>query len=351
VGNFNWEHYARGRNLLRGLRQNKVKVDFVNKQGFFGLLIIFFRIFNINYDAILVTGKPAAFIVNILKFIHNKPVIFDVFISDYENMVENRKLVKEGSIKAKLMWFMDEYMPKWSDYTFLDTIQHADFYAKKFNIPRKKMEGVLIGTDDLRFKETKVKKNKNEFIVLFFGSFIIGHGINVILKSAKHLENYKNIKVKLIGTGQIYDEMLDLSKSLKNNNVEFVGWVDQIDLPPHIQKADCLLGVFEPNLIKITRSIPTKLFELSPLKKVFITGRTKAVEYYCKHKLNILFTKLGDDEDLANKILMVYKDKKLRKKIENNVYELYLNEFKTEKIGKQVKEIIEKQIKENNKKY
>lgn len=339
LGNFNWEHYTRGRNMLRGLKQNNVKVDFVNVRGFIGIIKQFFKIIKRDYDAILVTGKPVALLANLTKFIHKKPVIFDIFISDYENMVENRKLVKIGSIKAKLMWFLDEYMPKWADFSFLDTQEHADFYAKKFKKNRKKMDGVLIGSDDTRFKEVKVKKNNNEFIVLFFGSFIIGHGIDVILRAAKHLEKYKKIKVKLIGTGQIYDEMVNLSKNLKNKNVEFVGWVDQINLPPYIAKADIILGVFEPNLIKITRSIPTKLFELSPMKKVFLTGRTPAVEHYCIDEHDVLFCKLGDDKELALKVLKIYNNPELKKKIEKNVYKLYQKEFTTKKIGAHLKKI------------
>ena len=333
--------------MLRGLKQNNVNVDFVNVRGFLGLIKQFFKIIKRNYDIILITGKPVALLANLTRFIHRKPIVFDIFISDYENMVENRKLVKKESIKAKLMWFLDEYMPKWVDFSFLDTEEHANFYATKFGIKREKMDGLLIGSDDTRFKEVKVKKNKKEFVVLFFGSFIIGHGIDVILRASKHLEKYKDIKIKLIGTGQIYNEMVALSKKLKNINVEFVGWVDQVNLPPYITRSDVILGVFEPNLIKITRSIPTKLFELSPMKKVFITGRTPAVEHYCKNEHDVLFTKLGDEKELANKILKIYKNPKLKKKIEDNVYKLYKKEFTTKKIGAHLKKIFTKVLKRN----
>ena len=58
LGNFNWEHYTRGRNMLRGLKQNTVKVDFVNVRGFIGIIKQFFKIIKRDYDAILVTAAP-----------------------------------------------------------------------------------------------------------------------------------------------------------------------------------------------------------------------------------------------------------------------------------------------------
>ncbi|MCM2325657.1 MAG: D-glycero-beta-D-manno-heptose 1,7-bisphosphate 7-phosphatase [Candidatus Woesearchaeota archaeon] len=339
LGNFNWENHLRGRNLFRGLIENGIEVKLILGKGLKYFLMLI-HLMKRDFDVILTTGKPCALLAILTKHWHKRKIIFDVYISDYENLVLNRRLVKDGSLKAKLLKFLDRYTCEKSNAVFLDTIKHAQWYYTYFDLDKEKFSHVLIGSDDERFHEMKIKRGKM-FNVLFFGSFAKGHGIDVILKAAKIVEK-ENIMFTFAGKGIVFDEMVELSKTLKCKNVEFLGWVEQKNLPKIIAASDVCLGIFNAEEIKVRRSIPTKLFECAPMKKVFITGNTPAMEGITIHRENGMLSKLGDEKDLAKCILEIYSDKKLKKKIEENAFKLYKEKFTTKMIGKQLLDIIRK---------
>lgn len=337
IGNFNFENHLRGRNLFKGLKENDIDVKLISGKRYFSML---FSLLFKKFDVILTTGKPPTLLAIMTRFWHKKKIFFDVYISDYENLVINRKLVKDGTWKARLLYFIDKYTCEKSDAVFLDTDKHSLWYYTYFSLDAKKFSHVLIGSDDERFHEIKVKKGKR-FNVLFFGSFVRGHGVDVILKAAKLLEE-EQIDFIFAGKGIVFDEMVEFSKKIENKNVEFLGWVEQKKLPQLIAKSDVCLGVFDPNEIKIRRSIPTKLFECAPMRRILITGDTPGMEGIMEHKVNGMLPKLGDEKDLAKCILEVYKDKKLKDKLEKNTYKLYEERFKTKMIGKQLLDLIRK---------
>ncbi len=338
IGNFSWENHLRGRNLFKGLKENDIEVKLINGKRYFSMLLALLRK---DFDVVLTTGKPPTLLAILTRFWHRKKIFFDVYISDYENLVMNRKLVKDGTWKAKMLYFIDKYTCEKTDCVFLDTDKHAQWYYTFFGLDKNKFSSVLIGSDDERFHGIKVKKGK-KFNVLFFGSFVRGHGIDVILRSAKLLEK-ENIEFVFAGKGIVFDEMVQLSKKLECKNVEFLGWIEQKELPKLIAKCDVCLGVFDPNEIKIRRSIPTKLFECAPMKKILITGDTPGMEGIMEHKVNGMLPKLGDEKDLASCILEIYKDKKLKAAMEKNTYKLYEEKFKTKMIGKQLLDLIRKE--------
>lgn len=336
IGNYNWDHYLRGRVLYRGLLDNNVDVElFLKKKDY---LSIIRRILKKDYDIILASGKPTVMIANLFRVFHRRKVIFDVFISDYENLVLNKKTVQKGSLKALFLKLFDKYSCKLSNLNLLDTKEHVEYFCKTYNLSKNKFKILPIGTDENIFYPRKEKPHK-KFKVLFFGSFNIGHGIDTILKAAKLLEKY-DIEIDLIGEGPLFKEMKKLSKSLNNKNIKFLGWVNQEDLPKKISNYDVCLGLFDDNVPKMKRVIPTKVFQLTAMKKAIITGKTKAVESYFTHEKNIILSNMGDEKDLAASIIKLYENPELLKKIAENGHKVFEENFKTVSIGKRLKNII-----------
>ena len=343
VGHYDLEGYSRGRILYKGLKKNKVEVDIFLGKGKLKYLRILKRVLKKDYDAIIATGTTTLFVVKFIKefSIIKKPLILDSFISDYDTLVHDRKIVSENSLKARILWFTDKYSCKFADNAIVDTKQHKEYFVEEFDLDPKKFEIVPIGADDeifypRNFEENK--KNGEEFNVTFFGSFIPLQGMQYILKSAKILENY-NIIFNLIGEGQTFPEMKKLARKLELRNVNFLGWKRIYELPNFIANSDVCLGIFG-NTEKAKRVIPNKVYEVIAMKKPIVTGDTPAIREFFRNRENSLLCEIANPDAIADAILELKDNPELREKIAKNGYKLFRENFSIEGIGKTLKIIL-----------
>lgn len=345
TGIYSLGNYGRGRIIYEGLKKNKADVDIFLAKGIFKYFKIMKRLAKKDYDVVIPNGKLVLMTARFMKLFTKKKIVFDVFISDYEALVESRKIVKETSFKAKILFFFDKYSCRFSDIVLLDTNEHIDYFVNKFDLNKKKFRRVFVGGDDIIYypiKDTRKDKNNNKkFTVLFYGSFIPGHGIKYILEAAKRLEKEKDIQFLILGTGQTYNQMLQISEELGNKNVKFTGWIDYRKIPKYISEADICLGMFGDHIKKINRVIGNKIFEIIAMKKPLISGDCKAMREVFVNKENIFFCKMDNDKSLAEAILLLKNDSNLRKRIAENSYKLFKEKFSTKEIGKSVLKIID----------
>jgi len=89
-----------------------------------------------------------------------------------------------------------------------------------------------------RNEEAKIKLNwKDKFIVLFVGRLIPEKGLTELLESAKKWDQYINLVI--IGSGPLESKVREISSKYKN--VEFIGVVNQDNLPIYYSGADVLI--------------------------------------------------------------------------------------------------------------
>ena len=338
IGVYNIDDYSRGRVLYKGLIKNKVNVDLCLPRGRLKYFYIIKRLLNKNYDFVLVNGKICFFISKLLKLIHKRPIIFDVFISDYDNLVNDRKIVKPNSLRSKLLWLIDKYSCKIADHIILDTYEHINYFVKEFGLNRNKFQRVFVGSDEDIFYPRKKIKSK-EFIVYFQGTFIPLQGIEYIIKSAKLLENYNDIEFNIVGYGQTFNEVLKLSQEINVKNVKFLGHKKLEELSSYIANADICLGIFGKTG-KAKRVIPNKVFEYIAMKKPVITGDTPAIKELITNKKDCILCEIGNEKSLANAILELKNNDELRSKLAKDGYLLFKKKSSSKLIGKKIISII-----------
>ena len=92
--------------------------------------------------------------------------------------------------------------------------------------------------------------NLNMRYYLYYGRLSTEKGIKTLLQSWSHLPN--RFKLKIVGTGYLADELIELSKILRMNNIEFLGFKNGAELY---------------NLIKGARFIivPSEWYENNPM--------------------------------------------------------------------------------------
>jgi glycosyltransferase involved in cell wall biosynthesis len=341
LGVYNIEDYSRGRILYKGLKANNVKTSIFLARNKNKYLKIFKRILRKDFEILLVTGKFVLVLSWLLKFLHKKKIIFDAFISDYDNLVNDRKLIKKNSLKAKLLWLGDKYSCKLADKTILDTKEHINYFVREFKSNKNKFKEIYIGADEEIFKPIKIKKDKKNFIVSFHGCFIPLQGIEYIIKSAKLLEKDKEIKFEIIGAGQTFKEMTNLSKNLNITNIDFLGFIEINKLPKIIARGDVCLGIFG-NTEKTQKVIPNKAFEIIAMKKPLITSYTPAINEFFTNEKNCILCKVADEKEIAKSIIKLKDNLKLRESISLEGYNLFSKKGSYKKIGKALKEELNK---------
>jgi len=296
-----------------------------------------------GYD-VMIVGFPGHFdmpLAKLLTTVSKTPLIFDAFISLYETFVTDREFVAKNSLKATLLNILDKYSCKFADIVLVDTDQHINYFYKEFGIGKKEFRRIFVGADEDIFYPRNTAENSKNFLILFYGTFIPLHGIDYIVKAAKLLETREDIKFQIIGTGQTSQHIEQLSKELEVKNISFVkNWVPYRDLPMWIARADICLGIFGSSQ-KAKLVIPTKVFQILAMKKPIITGDSPAAREVLTDRENAVLCRMADAEALAESVLLLKQNKKLREKIAENGYELFKGEFSLEAIGIEVRRILE----------
>lgn len=258
----------------------------------------------------------------------HKPIIFDVFVSLYDTQVEDRKLVRSTSIQARILSFIDWLSCRLADVVLIDTALHKQYFVERYRVPEKKILVLPVGCrTDIFNPLQQEKKDIKTFTVLFHGTFIPLQGIDVILHSAKIIQQKDpSIKFQIIGKGQTYQSMRELTDSLRINNVTYIDYQPMEILTRYISNADICLGIFGTSK-KAQRVIPHKVYDILCMGKPLITGDTPAARATLTDKTHALLTPSGDESALAEAILIIKENNELRQKIATEGHILFQEKF------------------------
>ena len=337
--------YARNYNIIEGLKHCGVKVDEYNvsEHGIMINLRKFIKKFrklkNEPYDMILLHSEAPiqSLLAKMLSIIKGIPLIHDIYISKLQTLYDDRKKYRSLKIPKLIYWLVlyviDFLECQSADYLLLDTYTHINYFHTMFNIPIKKFRRILIGAQDGVFypMESK-KKNKNEFVVGFYGTYIPVQGVEFIIKAAKILEEHKDVLFILVGNGQTYEKNRKLATELGVQNIQFINYVPLRKLAELMSQWDVGLGMFR-DVPRCMQSIPNKVWGGIAMKIPMINCESPAIKELFEDRTNIVLCKPDDPQSLAKKILLLKKNPDLREKIKNNAYQLFLKYGTIDAIG------------------
>ncbi|HKX75987.1 MAG TPA: glycosyltransferase [Acidimicrobiia bacterium] len=247
---------------------------------------------------------PAVAAVARLK---RRPVVFDPFFLLYETTVEDRALVRPGSLFARLVGWVDRLALRLAEGVIADTSSHLDYY-RQFSGGRLRRGTVLeVGADDAVFRPASTTASEG---VLFYGTFVPLQGVEVIVNAAHLLPQ---VEFKLIGSGQDRGRIEEDIRTLGITNVTLVDSIPLDHLPAHIAESAVCLGIFGTSA-KAGRVIPHKLFECLAVGRPVVTRASPAVaESFSEDELVTVAP--GDPEALAQAISGLLVDTNKRERI------------------------------------
>ncbi len=334
--------YPRNRVFIEGLRKDGAIVTECNERsdGYLKYFRLAFRLIWLRgtYDVMLV-GFPGQEVMFVARLFTTAPIVFDVFTSHYMGYVLDRAYFKPGSVRATIYRLLDRWSCRLADVVVLDTNAHIDFFVSEFGLPRVKFHRILLGANtDLHFPRLQQKKAGELFTVLFWGSFIPLQGTEYIIQAAELLRD-EPIRFVLIGDGQKRTcDMREVAR-LGLTQVIFPGKVNDEQLVEYIRDADVCLGAFSDGQ-KADITIQNKIFEALASKKPLLTVRTIALNELVIDGMHCLLCKKADPDDLAEKIIQLRDDGRLRNSIAENGYRLFRDRLTEESIGNELLSLI-----------
>jgi glycosyltransferase involved in cell wall biosynthesis len=360
-----WGTYDMGkprtRILLRGLRENRVSViechadvwggiedksqitGWMNRLRFALLWLLQYPRLIIRYialpkhDVVVVgyLGHLDVLVLWLFALLRGVPIVWDAFLSLYETVVEDRRLVSPNNPLAFVIFLWEWLSCRAANLIILDTQAHADYFVQRFKVPVEKTGVVFVGVETDVFppptKSVSQKHAKGIFTVLFYGQFIPLHGIETIIKAAQQIK-HAPINWIIIGHGQ---EEQRIEKILKEEPLwclTWIPWVPYRELVAWIYRADICLGIFGDSE-KAARVIPNKVFQILSAGKPIITEDSPAIRELLNPEIpGVNLIPPADPSKLAYTVQTFFKQKPLLAK--HRLYTDVLSKIEPIAIGK-----------------
>ncbi len=302
-----WGTYDTGKprtRILRdGLRANGVEVDEIHARVWegiedksqvrglatkLGILVrwllaypaLIWRVLRIDRPDLLLIGYPGildAFVIAPLARLRRIPVVWDVFLSVYDTVCEDRRLLERGSAPARALRWLEGQALRRADLLFMDTHAHARRLEQLFGLADGSCGAVWVGVETRFFFPLAANREQrtSAMRVLFYGQFIPLHDVGTIVTAAALLRD-QPIQWQLVGRGQEAERIRKMLSDDPLPNLQWTDWLDYAELNRRIAEADVCLGIFGTS-DKAASVIPNKVFQIVAAGRPLITRDSPAI--------------------------------------------------------------------------
>jgi len=273
----------------------------------------------------------------LLRRLSDTRLVFDPLAARFETKIVDWGRKPASSPSAWWNRRIDRAAFALADLILADTTSHKDYYCAEYGLDPAKVDVLPLGYDDDLFSPAETGSALGEpprrtFNVLFYGSFLPLHGVDIIVDAAKIVARKDpSVRFKLIGSGQT----LERARAAASNAtaVEFSGWRPMNEIPRAIAAADVCLGIFG-RTDKARRVVPHKVFQSLGMRKPVVTARTPAAEEIFRHRETILLCDEPLEETLAAAVLELKHDSGLREGIARRGFGLVKECYSAKAIGR-----------------
>lgn len=155
----------------------------------------------------------------------------------------------------------------------------------------------------------KVEKKQNEFWITYAGTIGTSYDIKTLVQAGKQLLFYPDIKIKVLGTGPLKEELEQYAREKNITNVSFLGYMAYTDMAAYLAKSDVLLNSFVKGA---PQSIVNKIGDYLSAGKPMINTLENNEFMELVDEKNFGINIEPEKEDvLADAILRYYKDARL----------------------------------------
>lgn len=287
-----------------------------------------------DFDLVIATTPQllvglAGYIISRIK---KKPFILEVRDLWPESLVGSG-VGTETSLFVKLVGALAEFLYSKSNHIVVVTEEFKRELINKRGIAAKKISINENGIEEDKFRPIEdVEELKRElnlsgkFIASYIGTHGYAHGLETVLETANLLKNRSDIHFLLVGEGARRKHLMKLSKKMDLKNVTFLGFQPREVIPKFINiSGTCLVPLKKSDVFKTV--IPTKMLEfMSCGVPVILSVDGQAREVMEKGRGGV-FVPPEDSKALAEAVITLKEDEKLRENLKQNGRNFILNEY------------------------
>ena len=286
----------------------------------------------------------------IVKYIHERKI--PIIVKLHTPLCIWKYYNKRGIGDKKL----NEKMIQWEK----EVIYNADKIVSCSNILLQKLKNYYLDLDYSKIEVVpnpcnvniiKSDGNHDTPIILYVGSLEQRKGVDILAKAITLFmdkTDNKDIKFLFIGKDtKRNDKEISMIEYIKNivpkkyhSNLKFLGHLENSELNDYYGK--CLMGIIP----SIFDNYPYVAQEMLLNELPIITSDNTGVKEMIENQVSGLLFKNQDYKDLASKMLMLYKNKELRKKISSNSKSNIIKKCSPEIIVERMVDVYEKTIDE-----
>ncbi len=270
-----------------------------------------------------------------------KRLVFDEFMSPSDALISEKKLGNFGKVLGYLAFPLESFCLRISDHCITDTVMHKEFVAERFSVAREKIDVVYVGatipeSDSGTQDKEQPPRSRETLNVLFYGTFLPLHGMDVLLKSC-HLMKDKSIVFNIIGgKGKVLADFKRMQDELQLSNVQHKAWVELDELQSvYIPGADLCLGGPFGGTPQARRVITGKTMQFLAQSKPTIIGRIDEPVGFVDRQ-NCLLVDQASPKNLAEVLNWAIANKERLPEIGRNGHKLFQNTFSVESLAKQL---------------
>jgi len=256
----------------------------------------------INQVESIVVVFPGIIDILFLKIFARKyrnKIIYDYFISIYQTIVEDRRLLRNRFL-TKILIKIEHFLLQLPSKIIVETEPIKRYLLKTFN-QNLKISVIFTPVNENNFNFKKLQKYKEKSIdFIYWGTFINLHGLEILLHAAKFKKDI--YKIYLLGDGQEFQKIYELKNNLGLNNIVF----DKTLISDNnkfeyfynlLDSSRVVIGsLSDTNKNKIV--ITSKVMEAAAMKMPVITFYSECIDLYSMQN-NAYYINNSNIEELA----------------------------------------------------
>lgn len=227
-------------------------------------------------SALVYAPYPAVFVLFWASFLPRRirpRIVADAYISIWDATVRDRGQGRNitGPMSRLLRWFEGRAL-RAAHRVIVDTEANRDWMLKEFGLSEAATSALplAIDADALLGLPSRVA-NQGPMRVLFVGTLIPLHGLEVIADAVRLLDGEGAIEFEFIGDGQEAGVLEELTGTTHHTSINWRRtWATSEEVVERIAHADVCLGVFGGDA-KASRVLPLKVYMALAAGRVVVT--------------------------------------------------------------------------------
>jgi len=299
------------------------------KNDLFSILLFLLKFLNKNkIDVIHAQGTRAAFWVKILMpFLKSRPKIIYTLHGLH---IAHRPFFQ----KYPLLW-LEKISNKFIDKLICPSLSVKSLVEKYKIIKNSKVKLIYNGIDIKNFytisslNKKSLKISENYSVISAIQRLNFPKDVSTILLAFKIIkDNFKNVILLIIGSGPLLKKLQEEAREIGIfENVLFLG--DRQDIPEILSISDIVI------LSSCFEALGLSLLEAMAAKKPVIGTNVEGIKEIIKNGENGFLVEFGDKEKMAESILLLLNNLKLRQKMGENGFKFVSENFSKEKMIKE----------------